>query len=275
MKPRYGCAEELLAHYTCARTPAPLVIDGDLDKPAWKAARKSERFVDLVTGQPVWHDTRMACLWDDQALYVGFWIEEPRVCATLTQRDSFIWHDNDVEIFLGGDDCYYEFEINAFGTIYEAFFIYQDALKKGSRFDVPEFDLYRRDVDVLSGFQDPARYGKHHRGKRWAFMDWDFPQLRSAVKVNGKINDPSHVDLGWTVELAFPWAGMKSLFSGRSLPPRDGDMLRAAFFRFQTLGCKGEATGQSPGWALNPHGVYDSHIPECFSYLHFTGAGPI
>jgi hypothetical protein len=274
MKPRYGCAEELLAHYTCARTPKPPTIDGDLDKPAWKAARKSERFVDLVTGEPGWHDTRMACLWDERALYVGFWIEEPQVRATLTKQDSFIWNDNDVEIFLGGDDCYYEFEINAFGTVYEAFFIYQDALKKGSRFDVPEFDLHTRDVDVLSGFQDPSRYGKHHRGKRWAFMDWDFPQLQSAVKVNGKINDPSHVDRGWTVELAFPWAGMKPLLPSRSLPPAEGDILRAAFFRFQALRFNGKAAGESPGWALNPHGVYDSHIPECFSYLHFTGAGP-
>ena len=27
-----------------------------------------------------------------------------------------------------------------------------------------------------------------------------------------------------------------------------------------------------PGWSLNPHGVYDSHIPESFSVVHFTAA---
>lgn len=26
---------------------------------------------------------------------------------------------------------------------------------------------------------------------------------------------------------------------------------------------------QVPVDAANPHGVYNSHIPECFSYLHF------
>lgn len=245
-------------------------MDGNLDKEPWRSAVKSHRFVDLVSGEPGFMDTRMAALWDEKALYIGFWIEEPQVRATMTKRDSFIWFDNDVEIFLGGDDCYYEFEVNAFNTVYEVFFIYQDALKKGSRFDLPEFDLYERNVDVLCGFQDGSRIGKHPRGKRWAFMDWDFPGLKTAVKIDGKINDPTVVDVGWTVEIAFPWAGMERLFSGRRLPPKDGDTLRASFSRFESLRYNGKTAAESPGWALNPHGVYDSHIPECFSYLHFS-----
>ena len=32
----------------------------------------------------------------------------------------------------------------------------------------------------------------------------------------------------------------------------------------------GKTVQESPGWALNAHGVYDSHIPECFSVLHFS-----
>jgi hypothetical protein len=272
MKTAYGARDETLAHYTCHRASSDFVIDGDLEKPAWRLAPKSPRFVDLVTGEPGFFDTRMACLWSEQALYVAFWIQEPQVRATLTERDSFIWFDNDVEVFLGGDDCYYEFEINALGTVYEVFYVYQDALKRGSRFDQPQFDLYTRNVDVLGGFQDATRVGKHPRGRRWAFMDWDFPGLRSAVRVQGKINQPAHVDQGWTVELAFPWAGMASLFDGRILPPK-GEVLRASFSRFEALRWHGKTATESPGWALNAHGVYDSHIPECFSYLHFTERG--
>jgi hypothetical protein len=270
MKTRYGAPEEALAHYTCLRTRDRIHINGNLDKPVWRSAPKSPRFVDLVSGEPGFYDTRMACLWDDWALYVGFWIEEPQVRATLTERDSFIWFDNDVEVFLGGDDCYYEFEINALGTIYEVFFIYQDALKRGSRFDRPEFDLYNRNVDVLGGFQDASRVGRHPRGKRWAFMDWDFPGLQSAVRVDGVINDPAHIDKGWTVELAFPWSGMASLVARQTFPPKEGDTLRASFSRFEALRYHGKSVAESPGWALNAHGVYDSHIPECFSYLHFS-----
>ena len=32
----------------------------------------------------------------------------------------------------------------------------------------------------------------------------------------------------------------------------------------------GKPLPQNPGFSLNPHGVYDSHIPESFSVVHFT-----
>jgi hypothetical protein len=255
--------------YVCRKTSVTFSIDGDLDKPVWRAAKKSAPFVDMVGGEPAMLETRLASLWDDENLYVGFWVSEPAVQASLTERDSFIWYDNDVEVFIDGEDCYYEFEINAFNTVYEVLFIYQDALKRGSRFDTPDFDLYTRNVDVLSGFQDPTRYNKHPRGKRWAFMDYDFPGLKTAVKVDGKINDPSHLDKGWTVELAFPWQGLQKMYASRHFPPAEGDELRANFFRFENMRFNGQHTG-SAGWALAPHGIYDSHRPECFPSLRFT-----
>ncbi|MDR2482472.1 MAG: carbohydrate-binding family 9-like protein [Treponema sp.] len=267
-KPCY-ITEDKIAHVDSRRIRGPLAIDGCLDKPAWKDAARSRRFVDLVSGEPAFLDTRMASLWDEQNLYLAYWLEEPAVRASLTERDSFVWNDNDVELFLDGEDCYYELEINAFNTVYEVFFVYQDALKKGSRFDTPAFDLRERNVDVLCGFQDPGRYGKHRRGKRWAFMDWDFPGLKTAVKVEGKINQPAHVDRGWTVEIALPWEGFKTLHPGRQFPPQPGDSVRAAFFRFEALHYHGRDTGESVGWALNEHGIYDSHLPENFSFIHF------
>jgi hypothetical protein len=266
----YGCDEKDLAHYTCLRTPQRIAVDGRLDKPAWHKAPKSSRFVDLVSGVPGFLETRVASLWDDENLYVAFWIEEPNVRARLTERDSLIWNENDVEIFIAGEDCYYEFEINALGTVYEVFYIWQDAYRRGSRFDTPEFDLLARKVDILGGFQDAMRHGKHPRGARWAFMDWDFPGLKTGVQVSGTINDASHIDKGWTVEAAFPWQGMKVLAGERSVPPGDGDIWRMDFSRFELLEFAGTKAEPHPGWALNRHGVYDSHIPECFSFVHFS-----
>jgi len=270
MKPGYGCEEKDLAHYTCFRTSDRIDIDGRLDTPEWQKAPKSGRFVDLVSGTPGFLDTRMASLWDDDNLYVAFWLEEPNVRARLTERDSFVWTENDVEVFIGGEDCYYEFQINALGTIYEAFYIWQDVYKKGSRFDTPEFDLTKRRVDVLAGFQDSSRHGRHPRGARWAFLDWDFPGLRAAVHVAGTINDLSNIDKGWNVEIAFPWRGMSTLAGNRRLPPREGDIWRMDFSRFELLEYCGTKAEPHPGWALNRHGVYDSHIPECFSFIHFS-----
>ena len=117
--------EDRIARYTARRSSSPLVIDGRLDEAAWQAAERSPRFADLIGGQPGIHDTRAAVLWDDTYLYVGYWVEEPFVEATLTERDAPIYENNDVELFIAGRDAYYEFEINAFATIYEVFFIWE------------------------------------------------------------------------------------------------------------------------------------------------------
>ena len=132
--------------YIAYRTKEKLKIDGRLDEESWKLAPNSPRFVDIITGKPAFYDTRSAVLWDDEYLYIGFWVEEPFVRAKLKERNSIIFTENDVEVFIDGGDTYYEFEVNALNTIYEVFFIWKDAFKRGGKFDVPEFDLYERDV---------------------------------------------------------------------------------------------------------------------------------
>jgi hypothetical protein len=268
------CPPDKLAHYTCRRVGTPLVIDGRLDERAWEAVERSPRFVDMVDGTPGFFDTRAAALWDDQYFYVGYWIEEPFVRGVFTERDSLIFRENDVELFIDGGDCYYEFEINALGTIYEVFFVWQDAYSRGSRFDNPEFDLLSRRAVSYAGDYDrrPETFwrGTHPRRNRWAFLDWDFPGLRSAVHIDGTLNDDSDIDHGWTVELAFPWSGMTTLAGGRALPPRDGDTWRMFFGRFEALRVCGQEVTPHPGWSWSPHGAYDSHIPECFMYVHFS-----
>ena len=248
-----------VACYTALRTEVPPVIDGRLNDSCWQHAPRSPRFVDLVSGAPTVHDTRVAVLWDDQNLYVGFWVEEPFVEATLTERDSLIYHDNDVEVFIAGRDAYYEFEVNALGTIYEVLFVWEDALSgfPGLGRDTPGA-LPWNGVDFTS----------HPRGGRVGFWEWDFPGLRSAVAVDGTLNDNSDRDQGWTVEIAFPWEGVQLLAEqGRSLPPADGDVWRISFSRFNQYKASEQDSG---GWTLSPHGVWDSHIPELFPHVHFS-----
>jgi len=98
-------AEIQPARYTCYRAAGPISIDGKLDEPSWRLAPKSAPFVDIVTGEPAWFDTRVALLWDDVYLYFGFWIEETDVWGTLTGRDSKIWEENDIELFIAGRDA--------------------------------------------------------------------------------------------------------------------------------------------------------------------------
>ena len=119
-----------VARYTAYRTTGPITIDGQLDEAGWLAAPRSPRFRDLINGNETIHSTQAAVLWDDHNLYVGFWVEEPFVEATLKNRDDPIYKDNDVEVFIGGQDAYYEFEINAYGTVYEVFFIWEEAYER-------------------------------------------------------------------------------------------------------------------------------------------------
>jgi hypothetical protein len=255
------------ARYTCYRTAGPISVDGKLDEPSWLAAPKSTAFVDIVTGQPAWFDTRVALLWDDVYLYFGFWAEETDVWARLTERDSRIYEENDLEVFVAGKDAYYEFEINALNTVYEVFWIWKDVFGPGSKyFGKPEFDTKTQRTIVLDGVGGHV----HERGERWGFLDWDFPGLRTAVHVDGVVNRRERKDRGWTVELAFPWHGFGLLSDGRSLPPMDGDVWRIDCSRFQKCDAKGEVLDPCSGWAWNRHGHYDSHIPEVFPYVTFS-----
>jgi len=266
MTNQYGYSEEGLRHYTCQRAAGPIAVDGRLDEESWQLADRSPRFVDMVTGLPASLETRAATLWDDEYLYVGFWLEEPHVWATYTERDSMICQENDVEVFIGGPDGYYEFEMNALGTIMERFYIWQDAYLSGGFDKIPEFDLLGSElVDTLGGTWS----GFHHpRGRRWAFREWDMPGLKWAVHVDGTINNPSDIDRGWTAEIAFPWQGMKHLANGRSLPPEDGDVWRLDVSRFQHIHTGGTST--CPGWVWSCHNAYDSHIPDRFTYMHIS-----
>ena len=259
--------DDRIARITAYRAPEPLTIDGKLDERAWQLAPRSPRFVDLISGKPTIHDTRAAVLWDDTHLYVGFWVEEPFVAAKLTERDSLIWTENDVELFIAGQDAYYEFEINALGTLYEALFVWDDAYERGGFANDPQF---ARDADGAKPWNGVG-YTTHPRGTRLGLFKWDLPGLRAAAHVDGTINDDSDRDRGWTAEIAIPWSGLEWIAKGdnRALPPRDGDTWRMDFSRFNSYREAAPAE-DSGGWAMNAHGIWDSHIPELFPYVTFS-----
>jgi hypothetical protein len=90
------------------------------------------------------------------------------------------------------------------------------------------------------------------------------------VHVDGLLNKGAGADKGWSAELAFPWEGLEVLADGRSLPPRDGDVWRIDCSRFEQAGPDGKPLHPAAGWTWNRHGHYDSHIPETFTFVHFS-----
>ena len=261
---KFPCPENEIAHYTAQHVAGPITIDGRLDELSWKSAALSPRFVDILTGKPTVHDTRAAVLWDDNYLYVSYRIEEPFVHATLTHHNDHIYEDNDVECFIAGPDAYYEFEINAHNTCYEAFFVWEDNYEKSGLSKLPEFE--RSKLEPFNG----VGFTNHYRGKRLVNLNYGLPGLKTAVHIDGTLNDDHDRDRGWTVEAAFPWKSLKWLATdGRAVPPKDGDVWRMDFSRFNTYK-EAKPAKDSGGWVWTRHGVWDSHIPECFAYITFS-----
>jgi hypothetical protein len=271
-KATFPCPENEIARYTAYRTDVPITIDGKLDEAAWKRAPLSPRFVDILSGGRTIHGTHAAVLWDEENLYVAFRVEEPFVRAKYTNRNDPIYYDNDVEVFIAGRDAYYEFEVNAFNTTYEAFFIWKDAYEKGGFAKATEFSL-----DKLKPFNGVG-FTNHPRGGRLGQFDWSFPGKRTAVVIDGTINNDTDRDRGWTVELALPWKGMAWLAKAgqRARPPKEGEVWRMDFSRFNTYK-EAPPAKDSGGWVWTRHATWDSHIPECFVHVGFTtnvvGAG--
>lgn len=258
--------------YICKRNPSPIRIDGDLSKPQWQSCEKTIRFRDCIGGNPGLYDTRAALMWDDEALYIGFWCEEPYPMATMTERDSLLWFENDIEVFIDGRDSYYEFQINALNTVYEMFYIWCDAYESNPLFRKERFDIFRNNAQTFGGNHDRTGKafwrGTHPRGNRWAYHNWDFPGMESAVQVDGKLNDSSEPSRGWTVELKFPWSGFEDLSTGRTGGPKAGDVWKLFLGRYERLEMNGKI--ENVGWAVDVIGDDDNHYPEKFTDIRLS-----
>jgi hypothetical protein len=249
--------------YMCRRTEGPITVDGRLDEASWRKARWMGPFVDMEKGTKVQYDTRVAFLWDDDALYTGFRCEEPDVFGVETKRDGSVGADQDFEVFILGEGTYYELEMNALNTIYEVFWTSVGPLIEQR--NVAALDrLFRTQRFIFGGIGDD--YDMRHGS-----FDWDFPGLQTAIYVDGSLNWHQDRDRGWSGELVFPWKGWGDLAQGvRSIPPKEGDIWR--------IGCSRVEHGRDAqghvvwgrDWSIAQHGKIQMHVPHRWPYVIFT-----
>jgi hypothetical protein len=247
-------------------------LTGRLDDECWAAANWSGRFVDMVSGLPGVYDTRAAVVAHPEGLLVGFAVEEPYPRATLTERDSLVFQENDIELFLDFGWGYYELEVNVLGTVYEVMHIWRESLANSPFAGDPTVRLDNPSVFTFGGDYDrrPASFwrGTHPRGERIALLEYDFPGLSVAVSVQGSINEWSTPSTGWSAEIQLPWPELARL-SGGTLTPSTPSPLRAFLGRFQQLPVGGEFV--TAAWCHHAHGVADTHQPERFTTVVFDG----
>ncbi len=251
--------ESMRRQYVCRRVARPLLILADEPDPGWRELAWSEAFVDITGAdelQPCF-ETRVRMGWDDQFLYVNTELEEPHVWGTITEKNAVMFEDNDFEIFIDPDRDglnYYEFEINALGSIWE--------------------------------LSLPKPYGKGGA----AILGCNIDGLVSRVRIDGTLNDPSDTDRGWSVEVAIPWSGLRQYHKDGASPPEAGDRWRINFSRVQwrhevidghyvRVPPHGTPLAESldpeeqehpeDNWVWSPQGEINMHIPERWGDLIF------
>lgn len=249
-------ASLLRPSYVCQRAKVPPLIDGKLDDAVWQKACRSASFVDIEGARvrtPA-QATYFQMAWDEKFLYIAAHMREKNVWATLRERDSIIYQDPDFEVFID-PDCdgknYIELEINALNTVWDLF--------------------------LTAPYSDPKQVVLH---------DWDIKKLRTAVAIDGTLNDPSDEDAGWTAEIAIPWESItgNANLPRRGEPPAAGTQMRMNFSRvgWKTVPAQGTFSGSKKQtdangknlpetndvWAAT--GEINIHVPELWGDVFFS-----
>lgn len=232
--------------YVAYKVDKKMSIDGKAEEDDWKKAAWSQDFIDIEGVEKPRYLTQMKMLWDEDYFYVYAKMEEPHVWATLKQRDTIIFYNNDFEVFVdpdGDTHNYYELEFNALNTVW---------------------DLYLT---------------KPYRGGNKTINDFDVRGLKSAIHVDGSLNNPKDNDTGWSIELAIPWSTFKGGYF-QDIVPVD-QYWRINFSRvnwdFDIVNNRYRRKKDSKGkflheynWVWSPTGVINMHEPEKWAYVFFS-----
>lgn len=249
-----------MQHTTSTQSHAQISVDGLLNDTAWEQIAWSEPFVDIEGdrhwSQP-WFATKIKMRFDDQSLYIAAYLEEQAVTATLTERNSVVFQDNDFEVFVDADGSthnYKEFEVNALNTTWNLL-------------------LNRPYRD--GGHENSTRVDREHG------FDMFGKGMRSAVYVKGRVNDATQRLHYWTIEIALPLAELVR-YTAATLPPSADDFWRINFSRVewqsQTTD-NGRRFVKIPGqreqnWVWSPQYAVNMHMPEQWGYLQFRYNAP-
>lgn len=214
----------------CPKISHPPTLTGNLSLQPWRdLAPMGDLVLSSNNGTPL-QLTRVWSCWDDENFYVAFWCEDTDIRGTLTERDAKVWQEEAAEFFVSTDEDltqYFEFQFSPRNVV--------------------------RDIRV----ENPAgrMAGSTFHG------EWDSEGLRSAVQVEGVLNDPTHPDVGWSLEVAVPF---KDLL-GDSQRINAGDAWYINFLRIYR-------SPQEEFCSLSPTYIepWEFHVPEYFAKVIFS-----
>jgi hypothetical protein len=113
--------------YPTPKATTPPALDGRLDDACWSAAPVCSGFTWYDRQELVQVQTSVRWLWDDQALYLGAWCDEPELellHPLPVPRDAHqVFSTEAVEIFVDprhDHHDYYQLAVNAAGSLYDS-----------------------------------------------------------------------------------------------------------------------------------------------------------
>ncbi len=235
--------------YVVYKTPEVILIDGKADENSWEKAEWTDLFVDIEgeNKKLPTYSTKIKMLWDDENLYLFAKLTEPHIWAYYTEHDQIVYHENDFEVFIDPDRTtheYFEFEINAQNTL---------------------FDLFMT---------------KPYRNGGIPLISWNADGFRSAIFLDGTLNQPGDTDKSWTIEMAIPFHDLR--LGVHAQKPENGTHWSINFSRVQWqteiidgkyIRKKDDATGRilpEDNWVWSPVGVINMHYPERWGILQFS-----
>lgn len=174
-------------------TEMPSGFDGSLSAACWKDAAVIREWAGPM-GEARGSGTTCRLLWSSSHLLLGFHTEDSDIFATRTERDDLLWKEDVFEIFLdpeGQGRNYFEFQFNALGGIFDAFFL-----------------------------------GEPTKVENGALWSYDCKGLISTAKWDRDAR--TGADIGWSVEIGIPYTSLMRL---PHTPPEPGDTWRANFVR--------------------------------------------
>lgn len=232
--------------YIAYHTSETIDVDGSDADASWNKVAWTNLFIDIEGVKKPTYDTQVKMLWDDTYFYILAKMVEPHVWADITEHDAIVFFNNDFEVFVdpdGDTHNYYEIEVNAINTIWDLFI------------------------------------NKPYRESNVVLNDWTATGMKTAITIDGTLNNPKDTDKGWMLEMAIPWDVFKKAYFEENVPK--DDFWRVNFSRVnwdhQITDGKYERKKDAKGnylpeynWVWSSQGVINMHEPEKWGYVYFS-----
>ena len=189
-------------------------------------------------------DTKFKIRWDHERLYIGAFIQEKNLWATMTEHDSKLWQENGFEVLMDVDGSMYNYK--------------------------------QAQINVLGTMMDQLRFKSYHDGPGpYSDIDWH-PDARKEVFVEGTVNKPGDEDRFWTVEMSFSFKSLAAESTRNQIEPSENEVWFMQFGRSEqslTVNRQGyyekRPNTTAKWWSWQPCGTVNLHLVDRWGLVQF------